>query len=149
MQVAHMTSDDLKRLEPEKLRQKTRMKTSIWVSVGLNVILWSLFVFVPTNEMLGYAIVGPIVAGVLLFIAFKSGKHLNKDLLEKKKQVIEGEIQLKSRTQFKNSTYFEFTISGKKYPVSSKMYNDFEELESITLERSVHGGFLLNCLKKG
>jgi len=148
MKIVDMTSDDLKRLEPEKLRQKSRMKTSIWVSIVLNVILWGLFAFVPSGEMLGYAVVGPIVAGVLLFIAYKSGKNLNLDLLEKKKQVIEGEIQLKSRTQFKNSTYFEFQLSGKKYPVNSKMFNDFEELESIIFERTIHGGFLLNCLKK-
>ncbi|MFT4601239.1 MAG: hypothetical protein ACI857_001417, partial [Arenicella sp.] len=64
---------------------------------------------------------------------------------ERKKETIEGEIQLKSSTQFKHSTYYEFVINGKKHPVSSSIYTRFDELESIILEQTLHGKTLLSC----
>lgn len=142
-----MSELDIQRLNPEILRQNKAIKTAIWASLGLNLILWTIFIFVPTGEVLGSAVFGPVVAVVLIGVTLKSGKLLKQDLKEKKKEIITGEIQLKSSIQFKHSTSYEFIIDNVKYPVTLSVFTAFNELDKVVLERTHYSKIILSCTK--
>jgi hypothetical protein len=147
MDIEVMSELDLQRLKPEVLRQKKAVNTAVWASIGLNVILWSIFIFVPTGEVLGAAVFGPVVAAVLLGVTLKSGKLLKQDLKTKKKELIKGQIQLKSSIQFNHSTAYEFIIDEVKYPVTLTVFAAFNELDRVVLERTYFGKTILSCRK--
>lgn len=143
-----MSTEDLKRLDHEIARQSNRTKVSYWVSIGLNVILWGLYLNNPAPELIGIGVAGILCAAIFIILANKSANNLRKDLRDGKKEIITGEIQRKRRIQLKHSTHFEFMINDLKYPVSSKIYNEFDDLDTIILERTLHGKVILSSARK-
>jgi len=147
MNAIPLSEKDLPKFDLAFKKQKKSEKTALLVAVVLNAICWSIYLFVPTGEVLGYALMAIVVSGVLIVISFKSGRKLKLDYKEKMKELIEGKIDEKSTTQFKYSTHYQFLINGEKISVDQQLYNTYSELDSVKIERTVHANILLSSQK--
>ena len=82
-----MTESDLTKLAPHVRKHKSAWKLVQWTALGLNALLWGLYAFVPSNgEMLGDALVGVLVAAILLAVVYRQGKALRQDLRTQQKE---------------------------------------------------------------
>jgi hypothetical protein len=147
VKIESLSERDLASLLQAVKRQKKSLKTAFTVTIVLNFISWFVYSTNPTPVSLGTAFVGIVISGLLISIALKTGKRLKLDLRENKKEVFKGKIMSKLETKRSFSRPYQFLIENEKITVDEGLFSEYNEEESIIIERSIHAKIIFDCEK--
>ena len=157
-EIKLMNSDDLALLSKLKKKRSHWITTTSTVAVaclGTASLVFSLLIMLKAIRSPKIELFHTIFLDVLSLVCFllvirflTKNRKLNKDLKERKKEILTGVIERKWRVKSGDIEMYEITVRGDEIPLEQNQYEQLEEGEEAIFQLSYHARILLAIEKK-